>query len=271
MIKRIITAVIGLPIVILVFAFGNKYIMDVILALIAIMAIHEYINCVAHKDVKVIKWVAYLAAALIAGIHLIPLQMITNALAFAIPVLLFILFLHVIVTNMKITFEDMVYTLMGILYIVPLIAFVALTYGHSGDITGKVLIWYVFCAAWGTDTLAYLIGIKFGRVRFSKVSPKKSVEGCVAGLAGAVIASCIYTFGINYFMGLEISYLTVTLISLVLSVIGQVGDFAASVIKRHFEVKDYSNIFPGHGGMIDRIDSVMFIAPFAYLLLTMFI
>ena len=72
-------------------------------------------------------------------------------------------------------------------------------------------------------------------------------------------------------MGLSISYLTIAVISAVLSVIGQVGDFAASVIKRHFEIKDYSNMFPGHGGMLDRIDSVMFIAPYAYLLLMLFV
>ena len=69
-------------------------------------------------------------------------------------------------------------------------------------------------------------------------------------------------------MGTEISYLTIGIISVVLSFVGQVGDFSASVIKRSFEIKDFSELFPGHGGMIDRIDSVMYIAPFAYLLLT---
>ena len=271
MIKRLITAIIGLPIVVLVFAFGNKYIMDVLLAIVAMISMYEYTKCVGSKTVKPIKWVSYLVAALISIIHLIPFEVLPIAFTYLIPVLLFILFLHVIVTDMKITFEDIAYTFIGILYVVPLIASVAMIYGMDGDISGKILIWYVFCASWGTDTSAYLVGMKFGKHKFSKVSPKKSIEGCVAGVFGAVLTALVYTFAINSLMGLSISYLAMGLICAALSVVGQVGDFAASVIKRHFEVKDYSNIFPGHGGMLDRIDSVMFIAPFAYLLLTLFV
>lgn len=144
MIKRLLTAVVGLPIVVLVFAFGNKYLMDVLLAIVAIISMNEYMKCVAHKDIKPIKWVGYIMAALIAVLHFIPLQTLSIAAVFSIPVLLLVLFLHVIVTDMKITFADMVYTLMGILYVVPLIAFVALTYGIEGDISGKVLVWYIF-------------------------------------------------------------------------------------------------------------------------------
>ena len=76
----------------------------------------------------------------------------------------------------------------------------------------------------------------------------------------------LYTLVLNKVCGAEISYLIIGFASIILSVIGQIGDFSASVIKRYFEVKDFSNMFPGHGGMLDRIDSVMFIAPFAYLL-----
>ena len=72
-------------------------------------------------------------------------------------------------------------------------------------------------------------------------------------------------------MGINIPLITVTWVCAILSIVGQFGDFAASVIKRYFEIKDYSNIFPGHGGMIDRIDSVIFIAPFAYFLFSMFL
>lgn len=128
-------------------------------------------------------------------------------------------------------------------------------------------------AAWGTDTFAYLFGktLNLGKTKFSKVSPNKSIEGCISGTVGAIILCLIYTFGINQYFGTQISYMSITVISFILSVIGQIGDFSASVIKRHFGVKDFSNLFPGHGGMIDRIDSVMFIAPFAYLLLTMFL
>ena len=192
-------------------------------------------------------------------------------LLYGVPALLFVLFLHPIITDLKVTFEDVAYTLIGILYIVGFIVFVPLIYGTNHEISGKVLIWLVIFSAWGTDTFAYCVGMTLGKHRFSKVSPKKSVEGCIGGLVGSVLVCVVYSLCINHFMGLNIPLLTVGLITAALSIVGQFGDFAASVIKRYFEIKDYSNLFPGHGGMIDRIDSIIFIAPFAYFLFSMFL
>lgn len=267
MMKRVITALIGFPIVVAVLAFANKYIVDVIVTIVALIAMNEYIKCVAHKDIHVIKWVSYLTVLGIAFIHVIPVTLYMNILLFAIPVLLMILFFHVIVTDMKITFQDVAYTLLGIVYVYSFLAFLAVIFGIEGKVSGKILIWYVFCSAWGTDIFAYLVGMKFGKHKFSKVSPKKSIEGCVAGIVGALVLCLLYTFAINTIFGFTIPYLWIAIMSIILSVIGQIGDFSASVIKRFFEVKDYSNLFPGHGGMLDRIDSAMFIAPFAYMLI----
>ena len=132
---------------------------------------------------------------------------------------------------------------------------------------GKILIWYVFISAWGTDIFAYCIGIKFGKHKFSKISPNKSIEGCVAGTVGAVICMLIYTFICNTVWNMNINYILISVIGIILSLVGQIGDFAASSIKRYTGIKDFSNLIPGHGGMLDRIDSVIFIAPFAYFLL----
>lgn len=270
--KRILTALIGFPIVVCILIFGNKYILDVILAAIAIISMYEYIKCASEKA-KVISWISYLCVASIAFIHIVPTSVINFIATLGMPILLLILFFHVIVTNMRITFKDIAYTLIGILYILCFIMFFALTYGVVGHISGKILIWYIVISAWGTDTCAYLFGktLGLGKTKFSKVSPNKSIEGCVAGAIGAVVLCLIYTLGINLYFGLKISYFAITIISLILSIVGQIGDFSASAIKRYFDVKDFSSLFPGHGGMLDRIDSLMFIAPFAYLLLTMFL
>lgn len=265
-IKRVITAVIGLPIVIAVLALSNKYIIDLLLTAVGIIAMHEYIKSAANKEIYVIKWISYLSLFGITCMHLIHQWLYVNILIFSIPILLLILFLHVIVTNMRITFKDVAFTLLGIIYIFSFLAFLAAIFGIGGKLSGKLLIWYVFLSAWGTDTLAYLVGVKFGKTKFSKVSPNKSVEGCVAGTVGAVVFCLLYTLALNTIGGFEISYIAIGISSVLLSLIGQVGDFSASVIKRYFEVKDFSNMFPGHGGMLDRIDSVMFIAPFAYMM-----
>ena len=131
---------------------------------------------------------------------------------------------------------------------------------------GKILLGYIFIASCGTDVFAYCIGYKFGKHKFSKVSPKKSIEGCIAGTLGATAIMLIYTAILNNCFSFEYSYLMVGIIGIVLSLIGQLGDFSASCIKRYVDIKDYSNLLPGHGGMLDRIDSVLFIAPFAYML-----
>lgn len=269
-IKRLLTTVIGMPIVLLVFIFGNKYIIDIVSAIIAIIAMNEYIKCVSKKS-KVISWISYLSVASIALIHIIPTDVIKLIIAFGVPILVLVLFLHIIISNMKITFENIVYTLLGILYLFGFAVFLPLTYGIEGEISGKILIWYIILSAWGTDIFAYLIGYRFGKIKFSKVSPNKSVEGCVAGIIGALVINLCFTFAVNTILDVQISYLFIGIMACILSIIGQIGDFSASSIKRYFEVKDFSELFPGHGGMIDRIDSVIFIAPFAYLLLTMFL
>lgn len=265
-IKRVLTTVVGLPLVVIVILLSNKYIIDIILTIVAIIAMNEYIKCCSSKDAKIIKWVSYLSTLIIAVAHLIQIELLYKVLVVSIPFLLMILFLHVIVTDQKITYTDVAYTLLGILYVTGSILFVSLTYGIESNNTpiGKVYIWYVMLAAWGTDIFAYLTGLLIGKHRFSSVSPKKTIEGCIGGTLAAVICCLIYTYCINTFLDFEINMLMIGIVSIVLSIAGQIGDFSASVIKRNFEVKDYSNLFPGHGGMLDRIDSMMFIAPVAF-------
>jgi hypothetical protein len=108
-----------------------------------------------------------------------------------------------------------------------------------------------------------------GKHKFSEISPKKSIEGCIGGTVGSVIIALIYAICINKYASLNISYLYISIIAAVLSICSQLGDLSASSIKRTVGIKDFGNLIPGHGGMLDRIDSIIFIAPFAYFLLTL--
>lgn len=265
--KRILTTLIGLPLVILLIVFGNKYVIDAVIAVIAVIAMHEYAKCIA-SEAKFISWVGYLLALSIAFMHVVSNEILSTVITLGVPILLFLLFLNVIISDMKITFKDMAFSFVGILYIVGFLGFLPLLYGVTGEISGKILIWFVLITAWGTDIFAYLVGKNFGKHKFSKVSPNKTIEGCVGGILGAVIFSLICAYVMNTYFGTEIAYLTIGILGAILSIIGQVGDFSASVMKRYFAIKDFSELFPGHGGMLDRIDSVMFISPFAYFLLT---
>ncbi len=263
-IKRIVFAVIAMPILALILIFGNKYIIDVACSIIAILSLKEYFSVVS-KVAKPIKWIGYLVCVLIAFIHIIPTYLLMLAL-FAIPLLVIIFFTQVITTEMKYTLTDIAITLFGIAYVVGLIIFLPLLYGMEN---GKILIWYVLLAAWGTDILAYFVGTKIGKHKITKISPKKSVEGCIAGILGAVITLVVYTIFVNMYSQLQISILYIIPISIALSIFAQLGDLAASSIKRNMDVKDFSNLIPGHGGALDRIDSIIFIAPIAYCLLNM--
>ena len=272
-IKRVLTTVIGLPLVVAVILMANKNVIDVILTIVALIAMHEYVKCCSSKDAKIIKWISYVSTFIIAVAHVIEMDVLMKMLLMSVPFLLMILFLHVIVTDQKITYTDVAYTLLGILYVTGSILFVSLTYGimKDGVQMGKVYIWYIMLAAWGTDIFAYLTGKYFGKHRFSSVSPKKTIEGCVGGTLSAVIICLLYTYGINIFLNLNINMINIGIVSVILSIAGQIGDFAASVIKRNFDVKDYSNLFPGHGGMLDRIDSIMFIAPVTFAIFGLFL
>ena len=134
---------------------------------------------------------------------------------------------------------------------------------------GLIYIAYIFTSAWGSDTFAYLIGKKFGKHKLTPISPKKTVEGAIGGIVGALFFSLSYTILINNVMSLSINYLHIFIVTIVLAIIGEIGDLAASGIKRYCGIKDFSDLLPGHGGMLDRIDSLLLITPFAYILFGM--
>ena len=264
-IKRITSGLLGFPLVLMILLIGNKYIVDIALAIIALLAMNEYFNAV-QKVSNPVRWVGYLSCFSIALIHLVPAEALTMVVTLSVPTILLILFAQVIATEMRTTFKDIAYTFLGIFYVVFFMIFVALIDGMQN---GKILIWYAIIAAWGTDIFAYFIGKHFGKHKFSKVSPKKSIEGCIAGTVGAILLMLLYTYVANTFWGMNYSYGFIAMISVILSLIGQIGDFAASSIKRYVDIKDYSNLIPGHGGMLDRIDSLIFLAPFAYAFFTL--
>lgn len=262
-ITRLLTAILGLPLVILVLALGNKYVIDIFFSIVAIISIYEYFNALKEKA-KPIKWIGYLSAILMAFIHLIPGFEITW-IVLALPIIIVILFIQSLFTNIKYNIIDISVTLFGICYIIVFTMCIPLM---IEKLPSKIYLWYLIIAAWGTDSFAYIIGKVFGlgKHKFSKISPNKSIEGCIGGTIGALIITLIYTYICNKVFNTSISYIIFGGFTVLLSIMSQIGDFAASSIKRYAGIKDFGDLIPGHGGMLDRIDSVIFIAPFAYLL-----
>lgn len=264
-IKRIISGIILFPIFAIILIFGNKYVVDIFISIIAIMSLHEFYKAFQGKA-NPVKWPGYITAILICFIHVIPGEFVLPVITLIILINVLILFTQVVVTSMKNNITDVAVSLLGTCYIVFFLMFAPLIRDNLEN--GKILIWYVFFAAWGTDMFAYFIGKKFGKHKFTEISPNKSIEGCIAGLIGSIVLCIIYTILCNVVWNANINYLYIFGISIFLSVISQIGDLAASSVKRHCGIKDFSNLIPGHGGILDRIDSVIFILPFAYFLLS---
>ncbi len=141
-------------------------------------------------------------------------------------------------------------------------------------IEGIFLLIFVFFASWMTDTFAYFVGRKLGKHKLCpKISPKKTVEGLIGGILGAVLLSELLLFVfIKFFFegGSTFTYVEVAIFAIILSGVSVFGDLAASTIKRNFGVKDFGNLLPGHGGIMDRFDSALFVMPVAYAIISLF-
>lgn len=133
---------------------------------------------------------------------------------------------------------------------------------------GIYIVWMILISSWGCDTCAYCVGMLIGKHKFApKLSPKKSIEGAIGGVVGAAALGALYGyFIVERAMPDQKVTLAFAVIGAVGALISQVGDLAASGIKRDHEIKDYGKLIPGHGGIMDRFDSVIFTAPIIYLL-----
>lgn len=156
-------------------------------------------------------------------------------------------------------------TYFGLFYVAIMLSFIYRVRLLDG---GAYLVWLTFIGAWGSDTCAYLVGRKFGKHKLAPVlSPKKSIEGCFGGIFGAALIGFLFAMVFkNNISGVTYPQVAFAIIGGCSSVISQIGDLAASAIKRNHDVKDYGNLIPGHGGILDRFDSIIFTAPIVYYL-----
>ena len=154
--------------------------------------------------------------------------------------------------------EQVMAAFFGVVYVAVMLSFIYLTRSLPD---GKFLVWLIFLCSWGCDTCAYCVGMLIGKHKMAPVlSPKKSIEGAVGGVVGAALLGVIYAAATQ---GKMAEY---ALICGVGALISMVGDLAASAIKRNQNIKDYGKLIPGHGGILDRFDSVIITAPVIYYL-----
>lgn len=170
----------------------------------------------------------------------------------------------------KFTANQVMATYFSLIYAPVMLSFIFLTRQLN---FGVYLVWMIFISSWISDTCAYLVGVLIGKHKLvPQLSPKKTIEGSLGGILGSAVVGALFgAFLLDKTLGGHQFGVMLFVIGAIGSVISQVGDLAASAIKRNHDIKDYGNLIPGHGGIMDRFDSVIFTAPMIYFLIIMFL
>ncbi len=261
MLTRIITAVVALIVFIGVLLLGEIP-FAVAMGLVVLFMLHEAYGAVAkHPAVKVS---GYITGLLIMVGFALDYTEVTLIFAIVIA-MVFLVFLHG-----KADFKEIFATQFMTMYVVLFMSYIPRLYSEMGIAVMAI----IFIIAWGSDTAAYFCGTFLGKHKLiPNVSPKKTVEGAVGAVIITALLCVLYAYIMdkcgNPLLGKSpdgITYLCYALIGFIASALSQMGDLAASAIKRDASIKDYGKIFPGHGGFMDRFDSVIFIAPIVYYL-----
>lgn len=260
--KRVVTALWGIPLVIIAVWFDEPISwFTVLAAVVGALGAYEFYRITGViKKLPLVLLGILLTVLVIISPHLEwrynPSPMLLLLAILAVLTLVLLVFRHL----KKGGASDWLWMAGGVFYVGLLIAFLVIL--RLTD--GRNFVFLALFATFGSDTLAYFIGKAFGRHKLApQISPAKTWEGAVAGLCGAIIISLLFTLETPF--QLPLSWWQAILLGLAISVFGQAGDLAESKLKRSFGVKDSGSLMPGHGGILDRIDSVLLAGVAVYL------
>lgn len=259
---RIITAIVALAVFAAVL-IAPPVVFTIALAAVIFFMLYECYS--ATKADTATKAIGFVSAVLIMA----ALYGISAALKYAFPLFAVAIVMIIVLYMILIVAEHGKNSYKEVLSNGFLTMYVVLSMGCAWlakEVFGTAYMLLIFICAWSTDTFAYFTGKFLGKHKLiPHVSPNKTVEGSVGGVVGTMILSVIYLCTLNKALSLDINWLISGLaVGFVSGVFSQIGDLTASAIKRDTGIKDFGWIFPGHGGFMDRFDSVMFIAPFIF-------
>lgn len=258
---RIISGLILIPIVIFFLAKGGVYLQGAILFL-SLVGMYEFYRAM-HKTFQPLHLLGYGCAL----IYLIFAQFFINAdnmFNILVSVFLVLLLAAMVIFHNRVMVQDIFVTFFGFFYVCFLLSHIYLVREYA---YGQFFVWLIFISAFGCDTGAYFTGILFGKHKLiPSLSPKKTIEGAIGGVVVGTLLAVL--FGLSVETMFQLDEVNTVLLCFVTGIVGsilsQIGDLAASAIKRSVGIKDYGTLIPGHGGVLDRFDSVMFTAPAVY-------
>ena len=270
MLKRILSSIIGLPLLMLFVILGGWPLKIAVFILITV-AMYELYDALSKRRMS-IHYVGYVFAAVY--MYFIDNSNVGNVLTIILILFTLTVATLLVVFHNRITVMDCAATMFGFYYVAVLMSLVYLVREANGA-QGLFLVWIIFISAWGCDTGAYFTGITLGRHKLiPTLSPNKTVEGAIGGvvfasaLTVAYAAVMLHVSSLRSVSDFETFQLLVryAVIGAGGAVFAQIGDLAASAIKRYTGIKDFGHVIPGHGGVMDRFDSVLFTAPAVYLI-----
>ena len=219
-----------------------------------------------YRVFKMEKEMPAIIGYMMATIYYINLRFpfIPDMMMFVLGCLVALMFVYVF-TYPKYKTEQILAAFFGVFYVAVMLSYVYQTRQMN---FGVYIVWLIFLCSWVCDTCAYFVGVLIGKHKMAPVlSPKKSIEGAVGGVVGTGLLTVLYGNVIKDTMGLDTNgIVALAVICMIGALISMVGDLTASAIKRNYDVKDYGTLIPGHGGILDRFDSVIFTAPIIYFL-----
>ncbi|MBE6995973.1 MAG: hypothetical protein E7429_04505 [Ruminococcaceae bacterium] len=260
--SRVLVAVVGIPLLLWVLLWADQLVMMAVLCLLAGIGAAELQQCVSGGKKGELAGLSAVAA-------IMTVEWYFDRPAYVAVLFVFLaveFFLLAIIKGGEVKFAQIAAGLFGSIAIGY--AFSAFLRIHAMGLHRAYLL-LPFILSFACDTFAYFIGCSIGKHKLApKVSPKKSVEGAIGGLAGNVLCGVLFAFIMERWVGVEVGYGAVVVLALACGVVAEIGDLSFSLIKREYGIKDYGKLFFAHGGVLDRFDSVLFVAPMIELILT---
>lgn len=265
MVKRVLVSVVCIPLIFLVFFFLPKIVLPISISVLSMIALHEVLWSTGFvKNSMISAW-----SVLLAGV--IPFWVFIGEGMKSALVAIFIYFIFIFAVAISSHYTVTMEKMGGAFFFAVLIPYFLSSFVRIRNLEGDIGVYYILLpmvVAFTSDAFALFAGMAFGKHKLAPdLSPKKTVEGAVGGLLGAVVCSVLYGVVLQFGFDCKVNYLILALYGVLGSPIAQMGDLSFSYIKRQYEIKDFGNVFPGHGGVLDRFDSVIFCAPLLEILI----
>lgn len=261
MLKRIITSIFALCVLVPVLFLSHTWVFPIAIAIVSVICLFEMFRCMGYHKNIALTLPAYVIGAVLPLLQRIfenGAKLVAVCAVCAVSYLVY-LFALVIWSHGRFTYNDMASSVLVSVYIVFAINMI-LYIRDFGD-KGNIIYLLIFIGAWMTDIFAYFTGVFFGKHKLIEdVSPKKTIEGSIGGTVFCALSFVATGIIADLFFDCNANLIFLGCSGIFISFIAQIGDLIMSVIKRHYGIKDYGRIFPGHGGMLDRFDSILAVA-----------